>query len=631
MGGEQVIPLFVACSQMLKTLLRSTAVCLLMLAAAVLPATAQDLRAIGQLARDGAPGLALRLLDQIQPDFQQNPEGWLFFEHQRIEIMRGWQQWQALLERLANRPQEAPGDFAHWATVEMANAQLQLGRGEAARALLRRLLWQPPGVLTTEQFSLYRRLVIRSYLVDDRLEDARRAMLRYQQDYGNTGTEWRGLQARVLLRTGRVEDAERLLAGEQSPDPETQALKLLAQLRAQSRPAAAVLGEARKAAGAKGVSVADQARLWQVGAEAASLMGEHLTATRTLEKAALLAHALPSRDTLFMFNGDVLWKAYRTYAVDEGNAMQLLIGQDQRWLAEAEKWLPERPEKARAFYSVVMLNATSPEARAAAYDLFLKSVLAVPDGIHLLQKLFLGTGQFPTIGSVPDSVRYLLVDDALSRNDIELATRLMSGLSKAPENADPVEWGLRRARVLILGGRHEEGVEVLTSVIDDFAGMDRQTQDRLVQVIFDLQTVGKHEAAVALFDKLLRQSLTPELNRELLFWQADSYKALGEHAKAAWRYLQSATLLDAVGMDPWGQTARFHAAEVLADAGLVDDARRLYEGLMKVTRDPSRQATIKYRLQELWLKQPRETEPPVDGNELEKNEKEPRMDANGRE
>jgi hypothetical protein len=616
---------------MLKTSLRSTAVCLLMLAAFV-PAAAQDLRAIGQLARDGAPGLALKLLDQVQPDFQQNPDGWLFFEHQRIEIMRGWQQWEVLLERLGGRPREAPADFEQWATVEMANAELQLGRGDAARALLRRLLWQPPGVLTTEQFSLYRRLVIRSYLVDDRLEDARRAMLRYQQDYGNAGSEWRGLQARVLLRTGRVEDAERLLAGEQSPGPETQALKLLAQLRAQSRPAAAILGDARKAAAAKGVSVANQARLWQVGAEAASLMGEHLTATRTLEKAALLAYALPSRDTLFTFNGDELWKAYRTYAVDEGNAMQLLIGQDQRWLAEAEKWLPKRPEKARAFYSVVMLNATSPETRAAAYDSFLKSVLAMPDGIHLLKKLFLGTGRFPTIGGIPDSVRYLLVDDALSRNDIELATRLMSGLNKAPENADPIEWGLRRARVLILGGRHEEGVEVLTSMIDDFAGMDRHTQDRLVQVIFDLQTVGKHKAAVALFDKLLGQSLTPQLNRELLFWQADSYKALGEHAKAAWRYLQSATLLDAVGMDPWGQTARFHAAEVLADAGLVDDARRLYEGLMKATRDPSRQATIKYKLQELWLKQPRET-----GSQMEDEEPrmdqgtqkmEPRMDAN---
>jgi tetratricopeptide (TPR) repeat protein len=595
------------------------------------PTAAQDLRAIGQLARDGAPGLAISLLDQAQPDFEQNPEGWLFFEHQRIEILRGWQQWEALLARLADRPKGAPADFEHWAVVEMANAELRLGRGENALHLLRRLLWQPPGVITVEQFSLYRRLVIRAYLVDDRLEDARRAMLRYQQDYGKTGSEWRGLQARVLLLTGRAEDAEQLLAAEQTPGPETHALKLLAQLRAQKRPAASILGEARKAAGGKDVSAANQARLWQVGAEAASLMGERLTATRTLEKAALLAHAIPPGDNLFKFNGDELWKAYRTYAVEEGNAMQLLIGQDQRWLSEAEKWVKDRPEKARAFYTIVMLNATSPEMRAKAYELFLNAVLAMPDGIRLVQKLFLDTGLFPTTGSIPNPARYLLVDDALSRNDIALATRLMSGLAQAPDNADPVEWGLRRARVLILGGRHEEGVEVLAGMIDDVTGLNRQTQDRLVQVIFDLQTVGKHEAAISLFDKLLKQSLAPEFNRELLFWQADSYKALGRHAKAAWRYLQSATLLDARGMDPWGQTARFHAAEVLADAGLVDDARRLYEGLLKATRDPSRQATIKYKLQELWLKQPRDTEPRMDGKESEVNEQEPRMNATARD
>ncbi|HEX7027322.1 MAG TPA: hypothetical protein VF268_08780, partial [Gammaproteobacteria bacterium] len=84
-----------------KSLLRS-AVCLLLVCPAIFaPAAAQDLRAIGQLARDGAPGLALSLLDQVQPDFQQNPEGWLFFEYQRVEILRGWQQWEALLDRLA--------------------------------------------------------------------------------------------------------------------------------------------------------------------------------------------------------------------------------------------------------------------------------------------------------------------------------------------------------------------------------------------------------------------------------------------------------------------------------------------------------------------------------------------------
>jgi hypothetical protein len=92
------------------------------------------------------------------------------------------------------------------------------------------------------------------------------------------------------------------------------------------------------------------------------------------------------------------------------------------------------------------------------------------------------------------------------------------------------------------------------------------------------------------------------LQREILYWQADSHKALRDYPRAAWLYLKSATLLDAKGLDPWGQTARFQAAEVLADAGLPEDARRIYEGLLRVTREPDRRAAIKYKLQELWLR-----------------------------
>jgi hypothetical protein len=575
-----------------------------LLIAGFMPAYAQDLSAIGQLARDGAPGLSLSLLDQIQPDFENNPEGWLFFERQRIEIMRGWQQWDDLLQRLQNIPASAPPEFRHWAVVEMANAELQLGDGDGARNLLRRLVWQPPGILTPEQFSLYRRLIIRSYLIDDLLEDARRAMVRYQQDYGTGGSEWRGLQARVLLRAGRADDAAQLLASEQTTDNEILALKLLAQLRARQRDSMSILGEARKAAEVKGINPGDQARLWNVAAEAASLGGGHLTAIRALEKAAILSFSLPPGDNLFALGGDQLWDRYRKYALEEGNAMQLLIGRDESWLAEASRSRQKTPEKFRAFNVIVMLNATSPSARVKAYEQYLASVTAMPDGIRLLRRLFLGTRQFPTAAMVPDPVRYLLVDDALARNDIGLASELMSDFVQAPAGADPMEWGLRRARVLILGGQHTEGAKVLNEMAADITEKPRQTQDRLVQVIFDLQAVGKHEDAIALFETLLKQPLQPELRRELLFWQADSYKALNSHARAAWRYLQSATLLDAVGMDPWGQTARFRAAEVLADAGLIDDARRLYQGLMKVTAEPARRAMIKNKLQELWLKEP---------------------------
>lgn len=569
----------------------------------VRPGFAQDPADIGQLARDGAPELAVKILDQVQPDAEGNFQGWLFFERQRVEILRDWRMWQPLIERLEAFPESAPRDLRHWALAERVNAELQLGRGERARALLRELLWQPPGLVEADAFSLYRRLVIRSYLVDDKLADARRAMLRYQQDYANRGEDWLKLQARVFLRTDRPGDAARVLPGDAALDPEGRALKLLAELRGDARAPASVLGAARELAEQKDVSEADRARLWKVAAEAAVSVDGHLTLTRALETAALLSPALPAGDALFAVTGDQLWQAYRDYAMDEGNRMQLLVGQDEHWLAEAEKQGKERPERRRAFLTVVMFDGASPDSRRQAYARFLESMQSLPEGMVLLKKLFLDTARFPIPASIPDAVRYVLVDDALARNDIELAGRLMSGLERAPEGSDELEWGLRRARVLILGGQADEGIAVLERLIENLEGADKQTLDRITQVVFDLQTVNRHKQAISLFVQVQKLTVDVKLHRELLFWQADSYKALDQKPRAALLYLKSATLLDGKGYDPWGQTARFRAAELLGDAGLVADARRIYEGLLKATADAGRRAMIRYKLQELWLKE----------------------------
>ena len=89
--------------------------------------------------------------------------------------------------------------------------------------------------------------------------------------------------------------------------------------------------------------------------------------------------------------------------------------------------------------------------------------------------------------------------------------------------------------------------------------------------------------------------------RELYYWMADSARALYRPLDAARLYLRSATLLDPVAMDPWAQTARYQAADALAEAGLVEDARALYTGLLGATRDPARKALLRHRLQQLLL------------------------------
>ena len=92
-------------------------------------------------------------------------------------------------------------------------------------------------------------------------------------------------------------------------------------------------------------------------------------------------------------------------------------------------------------------------------------------------------------------------------------------------------------------------------------------------------------------------------DREILYWIADSYRGLEQYHQAALLYLQSAMLPAPTSMDPWAQTARFNAAESLQLAGLVDDARRIYQELLKVTQDAARRSVLSHKIQQLWLKQ----------------------------
>lgn len=564
-------------------------------------AAAQDLATINQLARDGAPGLALTLLDAVQPVPDSNLEGWIFIERQRVDIMRHWKQWDAIVQRLRTLPAIVPYEFEVWVRLEVINAFLQQKKGGAARALLRDLIWTTDTTgIKSEVLALCRRLIIRSYLVDDRINDAQRAMLRYQQDYGNSGDAWRLLRARVLLRIGRPDEAVILL--EKHSEIEAVVLRLLAQLRAGQRTPESVLGDARTLLKQKENHVLDQARVWVVAAEAAAKMNSPVTRLRVLEQAVLVAEHIPADDMIFKVEVDQLWKVYEEYALEEANQMQLLIGQDERWLIEADKWHKSDIEKAKAFYSLIMFKGRSETIRDTATSGFIELVLRQEKGIVLLKKLVMESTRFPTLNNVPNRMRYVLIDDALASSDIDTATRLMSDLEKPPDNADTFEWGLRRARVLILGGQYQVGNTVLLQLFDQQSELTADQLDRALQVVFDLQTVGKHKEALALFEHLRKRPLTDQTHRELLFWMADSYRSLAELSLAAAYYLRSATLIDGFGLDPWGQTAKFRAAEVLTEAGLIEDARRIYENLMRVTTAADRRAVLKYKLQELWLK-----------------------------
>ena len=125
---------------------------------------------IERLNNSGATQLALRILDSEQPPVEQI-EDWLRAEQLRLAIYRNQGAWDALTGRLDRIPAELPLIYQHRVVTHAVESLLQSGIGTASRKYLRDLIWRGSG--DSLQVAHWRRLVIRSYLLDDFLVDAR--------------------------------------------------------------------------------------------------------------------------------------------------------------------------------------------------------------------------------------------------------------------------------------------------------------------------------------------------------------------------------------------------------------------------------------------------------------------------
>jgi tetratricopeptide (TPR) repeat protein len=202
---------------------------------------------------------------------------------------------------------------------------------------------------------------------------------------------------------------------------------------------------------------------------------------------------------------------------------------------------------------------------------------------------------------MPTLVRYRLADKALAEYNVRLAGTLLKDMQAPPAGEDEALWRLRRARVLVYAGDDQAAVTLLRGLATERPTLDPDFADRLLQVVFDLQALGRHAEALPLLEAVYARVEHARLRRELLFWQAESQAGLKRYQDAAELFLRSATFAGASGGDPWGMTARFHAAEALAKAGLTDDARGVYNKLLAVTDDPRRRSVIERNIQQLWL------------------------------
>lgn len=567
--------------------------CIGMVCLASLPAGASDLAEISDLARSGATELAIELMDRHQPSRAEAPGEWIGWERERLALYRRRGNWEELQARVADYPDELYSEFLAHARTQQARALLELGRPVAARRVLGRLIWAEAVEAGGDALRQWRRLIIESHLGQGSPGDARTALRRFRQDYGDSDGDFRLLEARLFLQQGRGDQALAVLRT--LPADEHRPLRLAARLDSEAGNAGAVLRDAIELGFDESTGIETRRLAWAVAARAAERTGNRSARVGALERGLGLGADPAGVDPIFRLTPEELWSAYQTYGERLGNEAQILVGDDPMWFERAASNRDSEPVKARALLSVVAFNSFDEANRAEAHARLAETLMSERHGPVVLRRLYLDAPRFDDIDAIPTEVRYHLARLALDDADIPLASELMAGLDRPPEDADPQEWGLQRARVLLLGGAREEGLAALSRLLRE-TPPEFLDVDRFLQVVFDLQNMGDHEPAYDYLMQMFRYPLTDQQQRELLFWAAESAEGMGDELEAARLYLKSAGHVDPFSMDQWAQTARYRAADALAEAGLVGDARRLYQSLLNATEDEARRAVLRNRI-----------------------------------
>lgn len=547
------------------------------------------------LLKSGAYELALQRINEVQAE-AADMKAWLEWERLRFELYRKRQEWDRLAERLLNLPGDVPEVQRQELMTHAAELLLDSGRGERVRKILRALIWQGSGDST--QLNYWRRLVVRSYLVDDATGDARIAMTLYDREYLPADADWDYLFAQVLLRQGDAEAAAQRLGSAQ--EPAARILRLLSRLRADVDSPQLVQEKSAELRRSLSDSAPLVAACWAVAAEAALQGSDPAARVNALEQ-LFNGVGLPSEFSFLEVRVADLWDAYEALGAELGNAENLLFGEPEPWMALAGRLQDDGSAlKARAVNAAAARHSRSKAARERLH-LALYERLEAAELDALALRLYEAEGVFASVDEVPDSVRHRVVADAIEQRDMQRAARFARHLAAPNAEQTQVQWDLTRSRLALYAGDFSQSESILRSLILAHDQFEPDMADRVMQPIFDLQSVGQGEAAFELLQYMYQRVTTAKHRREILLWLGDAKKIQEAYRAAAEYYLRSAYAA-ANARDQWGQSARYHAAEALAEARLFEDARRIYEQLLNEVGEGKRAAALQRRLQELWLK-----------------------------
>ncbi|VAW63531.1 hypothetical protein MNBD_GAMMA08-2038 [hydrothermal vent metagenome] len=566
---------------------------------------------IDELVNLRAPELALSYIKREQSKYNKDePAEWLYWEQKRISLLQYMQRWKLINARVSKQREKlntfkiATAD-RNWFLTQQLRALIKLKKYDEALSKARLLLWNANDLVRANTYAAWRRIIIQIYLNQLQIKDAQIAMRRYQQDYGELqnedGLSWLQLQAELFIQLNQNNEAILLL--KQIEKPEAQALVLLAKINAQVISPTNALDDAQLVLAS--IEENDPRKnLFQYVALVSAIAADDV------EQAILLLEILLSEKNQLLsdsiiriggtkINADTLWELYLKKGNLTANRKGLLKGDDVSWYALGSNLFLTDPLTAKSLFAVLSLKAKELQHRELAMKQLVKLMDINQQPLELVNHLFTQSKYISTMSAVVPEVRYRLIDFNLSHSNVKAAAVLMADLKQPPQDQPQFDWNLRRARVLILSGSFAQGANVLNEMLDN-EDLEELQADKYLQVVFDLQAVEQHKLALGLFNKLQNLTEDVRLNREIMFWKAESYHELKLFEQAAFLFLKSARSPENV-FDPWYHTATFRAAQSMFDAKLYEDAKQRYLHLLKITQNSARKAVIRQRLQAIQL------------------------------
>ena len=155
-----------------------------------------------------------------------------------------------------------------------------------------------------------------------------------------------------------------------------------------------------------------------------------------------------------------------------------------------------------------------------------------------------------------------------------------------PPNLNAIEWQLTLARVALQAGDTAASIEIMKRLLDGRTSVTPQLAERVLELGQEMLDMRRTHAAQTVYEMLVPLS-TDAFAREALFGVGRAFELGGEPALAAANYLRSALLVQATAPDQLAFQARLLAALSLMRAGLRDDARAQFEGILKNAKEPA--------------------------------------------